>query len=78
MNGLNVLVDDTKYNWYDKDSNRGPSYPCYQEGRYVTIKRWDQNVFLSLCSIKVYEGTYCFYFIQLIHLIINASIIIVF
>ena len=59
---FDILMDDIKCNWYGKDNNKGPSYPCYQEGRYVTIKHWDQNVFLSLCNIKVYEGRYLFQF----------------
>ena len=55
---FDIFVDDTKCNWYGKDNNTGPSYPCNQRGRNVTIKRWDQNQILAVCNIKVYEGKY--------------------
>ena len=53
---FDIFVDDTKCNWYGKDNNTGPLYPCNQGGRNVTIRRWDQNQILAVCNIKVYEG----------------------
>ena len=55
---FDILVDGTECNSYNKDGNRGPSYPCNKIGQNVTITRWDTDVF-SVCNIKVYQGEYC-------------------
>ena len=49
------FVDGNKCSWYGKDGNRGPSYPCNQEGEIVAIRRWDKS-YLSVCNITAIGG----------------------